>query len=128
MYSTIIIFYISCAGIVGMLLMKRAELKNSKQFFLSRLAVNTDGIVRRVYENIRYVLSHINVHNGLVLVQWVAFHVISSIRGLLIQIKDLAHSHPHSKKVIDMINGKGDFHQNGGASFYLKRIGHGTKK
>ncbi len=83
--------------------------------------------MRVSYLTVRFVISHINVHNGIVAVQWIAFHVLSAARSAYLYFRELAHSHPHSKKVIDMVTGKGEISAKGGASFYLKRIGETGK-
>ncbi len=121
-YATIIIFYVSLAGIITMLLMKRAEVKSGNKSLFSRMGTSTDQAVRLSYQMVRFVISHINVHNGIVALQWIAFHILSVARATYLYLRELAHAHPHSKKVIDMVTGKGDINQNGGASFYLKRI------
>lgn len=125
-YATII-FYVSFLGIIGMLWMKRIEVKREKKSILSRIGAPMDTVVSDVYDSVRFVISHINVHNSIVAVQWVAFHVLSAARRSYMRARELAHSHPHSKKVIDMVTGRGELNQNGGASFYLKRIGEEGK-
>ena len=121
--TTSIIFYLALFGLVGMIWMKYIETKRSKKYVLSRLADKTDHIVYRTYNGIRYVLSHINKHNAIALAQWGAFHVLSFVRRVYLYIHEMAHRHPHTKKVIDMVQGKGGAKPNGGTSFYLKRIG-----
>ena len=125
--TTTIIFYVSLAGIVGMLFMKHAEIKGGKPSLLSRTGAGADHAVRAGYQTVRFVISHINVHNGIVAVQWVAYHILSMARATYLYVRELAHSHPHSKKVIDMVTGKGEVSAKGGASFYLKRIGEAGK-
>ena len=122
MYSTEIIFYIALLGIIGMILLKRSELKNGKKYFLARLGDRTDHIVHDAYARVRFVLSHINKHNAIALAQWLAFHVLSFFQKVYLRLHALAHSHPHSKKVIDMVTGKGELKRTSGASFYLKQI------
>ena len=121
--TTTIIFYVSLLGIVMMLMMKRAEAKGGTKSLLSRLGARTDHAVYVSYLTVKFVISHINVHNGIVAVQWTAYHILSWTRAAYLRVRDLAHAHPHSKKVIDMVTGKGEVSAKGGASFYLKRIG-----
>jgi hypothetical protein len=127
MYTTIIIFYVALTGIVLMLVMKRAEAKGGNKSLLSRIGASADHAIRASGDGVRFVISHINVHNGIVAVQWVAFHVLSFVRSIYVNIRELAHAHPHSKKVIDMVTGKVELSAKGGASFYLKRIGETGK-
>jgi hypothetical protein len=121
--TTTIIFYVALAGIIGMLMMKRAEVKSGNKSILSRIGAGADHFVRVSHLTFRFVISHINVHNAIVAVQWIAYHILSAVRATYLRIRELAHAHPHSKKVIDMVTGKGEVSAKGGASFYLKRIG-----
>lgn len=111
-----------------MLTLKYVEIKRNRKSFLSRLADRTDYIFQAVYSKVRFVASHINKHNAIAVVQWVAFHVLSFFRAIYLYVRELAHRHPHSKKVIDMVTGKGEIRPNGAASFYLKQIAEETKK
>ncbi len=128
MYFATITFYIAFVGILGMLTLKYVEIKRNRKSFLSRLADRTDYIFQAVYSKVRFVASHINKHNAIAVVQWVAFHVLSFFRAIYLYVRELAHRHPHSKKVIDMVTGKGEIRPNGAASFYLKQIAEETKK
>ena len=115
-------FLISILCIVGMIYLKFYEIKTNKKSLLSLLAENTDHIFERIVKDIKFVILHVNKHNAIALVQWIAYHILSWIRGLYIKIKNRAHAHPHSKKVIDMLSGKCKIERNGGVSFYLKKI------
>lgn len=128
MYSAIIIFSIALFGIVVMLVGKHSEMKRGKKYFLSRVADNTDHIFQKTYAAVKTVSSHVNKKNAITLVQWIAFHILSFFRRLYLRIREAAHRHPHSKKVIDMVTGKIDVNQNGGSSFYLKQITEEAKK
>lgn len=128
MYFAIITFSIALLGIVAMLVGKHFEMKRSKKYFLSRVADTSDRIFQTAYAKIRFVLSHVNKRNAISLVQWVAFHVLSFFRTWYLRIREAAHRHPHSKKVIDMVTGKVDINQNGGSSFYIKQIMEEAKK
>jgi hypothetical protein len=128
MYFTIIIFSVALLGIIVMIVSKHFEIKGSKKYVLSRLADRTDYVFQTVYAKVRFIISHINRHNAIAYLQWIAFHILSFFRTLYIHIREAAHRHPHSKKVIDMVTGKIDVNQNGGASFYLKQIAEDAKK
>ena len=127
MDTTIIIFAIALIGIIGMIILKRAELTSGKKYFLSRLGENTDHIVHAAYDRVYRFFSHLNKNNFISSIQWVAYHVLSWIRGGYIWIRNHAHSHPHSKKVLDMVRGRGEV-KRGAASFYLKRIAEDPKE
>jgi hypothetical protein len=111
-----------------MLVLKHSEIKSGKKSILSRLGDDTDHIFQTAYAKVRFFISHINKRTFIVLAQWIAFHVLSFFRGIYLRIHAAAHRHPHSKKVIDMVTGKGEVDQNGGTSFYLKQIAEETKK
>jgi hypothetical protein len=115
-------FTISFVAILGMLLMKAREIKNQKKYFVSKIAVKTDNFFSEIFTNIKKLLSYINRHAFISLIQWFAYLVLSRARKVYIWAYNKAHEHPHSKKVIDMVRGKGDISKAGGASFYLKRI------
>jgi len=127
MYFATIIFSIALLGIIAMIVSKHFEIKGGKKYFLLRLADTTDYIFQTTYTKARFVISHINKRNAIAFVQWIAFHILSFFRTLYIHIREAAHRHPHSK-VIDMVTGKIDVNQNGGASFYLKQIAEEAKK
>jgi len=107
-------FFLALLGILGMVSFGQS---------LSKFTGKTDRLIETVYSKIRLFISHINRHTAIALVQWIAYHVLSWIRSLYIRVHRKAHAHPHSKKVIDMVRGKGEVEKNGGASFYLKSIG-----
>lgn len=98
------------------------ETKKGKKYFFSRLAEKTDHLFQKVYTAIKDTVAYINKHNLIALIQIIAYHILSWIRKAYLRIHEKAHAHPHSKKVIDMVKGKGEVHKSGGASFYLKRI------
>ena len=128
MYFFIIIFSIAFVAIIVMIVSKHFEMKAGRKYFLSRMADNTDYVFQTTYTRVRFVISHINKRNAIAFVQWIAFHILSFFRSLYLHIREAAHRHPHSKKVIDMVTGKIDVNQNGGASFYLKQIAEEAKK
>lgn len=116
-------FYISFAGIVAMISYKAAELNSGRKMFLSRWADKTNHIVHNVYAKVKLYISYINKKSGVALLQWIAYHILSWAREAYILLHRRAHAHPPSKKVIDMVRGRGEVKKNTGASVYLKRIG-----
>lgn len=119
-----IIFLIALLGIVGMLVLKARELKSGHKNFLSRAGESTDQHVHAAYDATRHFLSYFNRHTAIALAQWVAAHVLSYLRRAYIWGYHLAHRHPHSKKVIDMVRGKGEVDPNGNgtSSAFLNHI------
>lgn len=118
----IISFYVSLIGIVGMISIKSVEINSGKKSWVSRLSDNTNHLVHDAYDRTRTFISYINRKSALALVQWIAYHILSWAREFYIWAYHKAHAHAPSKKVIDMVRGKGKEYKGGGASFYLKRI------
>ena len=116
-----IVFAVALLGIVGMIVVKYGEIKTGRRFILSRIGERTDHIVHGAYDNVHYFISHINKQNAIASVQWVAYHILSWARNAYIVVRAKARRHPHSKRVIDMVAGRGEI-KKGGSSFYLKRI------
>jgi queuine/archaeosine tRNA-ribosyltransferase len=123
-----IIFFISLVAIIGMIFLKSAEMKSGKKSLLSRAGGTTDHFFHAAYAKVRFTLSHLNKNNGVNFLQWIAYHILSVFHKLFVYIREKAHRHPHSKKVIDMVTGKGEVNQHGGSSFYLKKIAEETKE
>jgi serine/threonine-protein kinase RIO1 len=105
-----------------MLWMKRLELVSGKKYFLSDLANKNDHIFNKLHNDIRNVISYFNKHTFIAFTQWIAAGILSWLRNLYIKLFHIARKYPHSKKVIDMVQGKGEVNVNGGASFFLKKI------
>ncbi len=127
--SSIIAFYISFIGIIGMISFKARELKTGKKSFISRLSGYTNHIIHDYYARLVGVLKYINRRSALAFVQWIAYHVLTWARNLYIWAYKKAHAHAPSKKVIDMVRGKGEINRNAGSSFYLKSItGNGMEE
>lgn len=116
-------FFISFLGIIFMIWFKSYELKVGKRLILAHLAQKTDLKIHLAYQATRTYLSYFNRKSAVALVQWMAYHILSWARSFYILIHRKAHAHPPSKKVIDMVRGRGQVERGGGASFYLKRIG-----
>jgi hypothetical protein len=115
-------FYISLVGILGMIGLRSFEIRSGKRPWLSRLADNTDHLVHDFFGKVTRGISYINKKSAVALIQWIAYHILSWARKVYIWAHRKAHAHPPSKKVIDMVRGKGEVKKNGGASVYLKRI------
>lgn len=101
---------------------KALELRSGKQSWISRIASLTNHIFHDYFNRIKTFISYFNRKTALALIQLIAYHVLSWAREAYIWAYKKAHSHAPSKKVIDMVRGKGEVNTNGGASFYLKRI------
>jgi len=115
-------FYISFVGILGMLGFKALELRSGKKSWISRIADMTNHIVHDYFDKIKKFISYFNRKSALALIQWIAYHILSWAREVYIWAYKKAHAHGPSKRVIDMVRGKGEVNTNGGASFYLKQI------
>lgn len=115
-------FTISLFAIVGMLTMKAHEIKTQNINFISNFMKKSDSFFASLFSDIRKGVSYINRHTFITLVEWLAYLVLSKARKIYIWAYNKAHEHPHSKRVIDMVRGKGEISKAGGASFYLKRI------
>ncbi|MDB5259566.1 MAG: hypothetical protein JWO73_774 [Candidatus Taylorbacteria bacterium] len=126
--AAIIIFIIALLGIVGMIFLKMQQLKTGQKSVLSKLGEGGDHHVHAAYDKVKFFLSHINKRTGIALMQWIAFHILSWVRNLYLRIREKAHRHPHSKKVIDMVTGRGEVSKNKGSSFYIKHIASETIK
>jgi hypothetical protein len=118
----IISFYVSFATIVAMVSAKSFQISSGKENLLNKLSGKTDVTVHSVYWNIKKFFSYFNRKSAIALVQYIAYHILSWGRKTYHWVWNKAHTHPPSKKVIDMVRGKGDVEKPGGASFYLKQI------
>ena len=128
-YMTVeIIFFISLIGIIVMIVLKSVELRSGKKSLFSRMGKPTDHVVNAAHGKVRFAVSHINKHNAVNFLQWIAYHILSVVHRLFVWVREKAHRHPHSKKVIDMVKGKVEINQNGGSSFFLKKIAEETKE
>lgn len=120
--TSIISFYISLLGILGMIGFKMSEKRTGKKSWISKIADKTNDRVHGYFNALRKFLSYINRRSALALVQYIAYHILSWARNLYIWAYKKAHAHAPSKKVIDMVRGRGEIKRNGGSSFYLKSI------
>jgi hypothetical protein len=105
-----------------MLGLKVAEIRSNKKTLISKIAEKTDDTVWKYYINTKKILSYINRKSAIALIQWIAYYILSWARRAYIWAHRKAHAHPPSKKVIDMVRGRGEIKKNGGVSFFLKSI------
>jgi hypothetical protein len=125
--STIISFYISILAIFGMIGFKAIEVRSGKKSWISRIADSTNHIFHNMFDTVKKLTSYINKKSAIALIQWIAYHILSWARETYIWAYKKAHAHGPSKKVIDMVRGRGEISKNGGASFYLKSISANDK-
>ena len=121
MYTLIIIFYVSLAGMVGMVLLKRREVKTGMPNIVSRAGSNVDHIFHAIFAAVRRGLSHINRGTFIRFVHWIAVHVLKLVRSVYVNAKDKALAHPHGRKLLNAVRGRGEVKDHG-ASFYLRKI------
>ncbi len=121
MYTLVIIFYTSFAGIILMLLLKRHEARTGRPTIVSRLGRGSDRFFHGVFDGIGRFFSYLNRHTFTALGNWIVFHVLVRIRKIYVALKARFLAHPHGKKMIDAIRGRGEVRDHG-ASFYLRRI------
>ncbi len=122
MNPAIISFSVSLVGIIAMIALKERRLRMDTRSKFSFVSNKVDGKIRLTYSHARTFISYFNRKSAIALVQWIAYHILSWARALYIWAHKKAHAHPPSKKVIDMVRGKGEVDKIGGASFYLKKI------
>jgi len=121
MYTTITIFYISLVGMILLILLKRREVLTGERSFVSKLGEGSDHIFAAFFHGIRRGISYINKHTFIALAQWIAFHILVHVRKVYVEIKHLWLKNTHTRKVLDMVRGKGEVSKHG-VSFYLRRI------
>ena len=105
-----------------MLVLKNRELSMGKQSVIARLGERTDSTFQATWIKVRYYFAHVNATNAIGSVQWLAFHFLTLLKKMYIKLHEFAYGNPHSKKVIDMVKGRGVEHTRGAASFFLKKI------
>ncbi|MEI6396749.1 MAG: hypothetical protein WCO48_01605 [Candidatus Taylorbacteria bacterium] len=121
MYTTITIFYVSLVGIIVLILLKRREVLTGERSIVSRLGEGSDHVFAAFFRGIRRGISYINKHTFIALAQWLAFHVLVHVRKVYVEIKHIWLQNIHTRKVLDMVRGKGEIRKHG-VSFYLRRI------
>ena len=125
--TTIISFYVSILAIFGMIGFKAIEIRSGKRMLISRIADSTNHIFHNMFATVKKLISFLNKKTAIALIQWIAYHVLSWARSTYIWAYKKAHAHGPSKKVIDMVRGRGEVSKNGGTSFYLKSISANDK-
>jgi len=83
--------------------------------------VRSDSFFHDIFSKVHRTLSYINRHTFISLAQWIAYHILRHIRSGYLKVSDRAHEYPHTKKVLDMVKGRGEVRKHG-SSVYLKRI------
>jgi hypothetical protein len=120
--TSVISFYVSILGIIGMITFKLVEIRSGKKAWFFKIIDSKNHIMHDFFVKMKKHASYINRKSAIALIQWIAYHILSWARKTYIWAYKKAHAHPPSKKVIDMVRGKGEIKKTGGASFYLKRI------
>jgi hypothetical protein len=126
MYTLITIFYVSLAGMIAMVVLKRHENKTGRPNLVSRAGAGTDQLFQSVYGSTKHGLSYVNRKTFTAIGQWIAFHILKAVRGVYVSVKDRFISHPQGKKLIDAVRGRGDVTEHG-ASFFLRQIAEDGK-
>ena len=121
MYILISIFYISLIGIISMILIKRAEMKNGELSLADKIESSVEVALSNIYTKIVAYSKLLNRQTFVALVQFLTFHVLLRIRNIYVNIKHRTLQNPHGKRMIDAVRGRGEI-KNHGASFYLRRI------
>lgn len=122
MITASISFFVALLGIISMIYLKARRLEMDARSRFSFVSDKVDGKIRNTFSGVRTFISYFNRKSALALVQWIAYHILSWVKKAYLWIHEKAHAHPHSKKVIDMVQGKGEVDSTGGASFYLKNL------
>lgn len=121
MYILISIFYISLIGIIAMIFIKRAEMKNGELSLADKIESSVEVALSNIYAKIVAYSKLLNRQTFVALVQFLTFHVLLRIRNIYVNIKHRTLQNPHGKRMIDAVRGRGEI-KNHGASFYLRRI------
>ena len=121
MYIYISIFYISLAGIIAMIMIKRREVLSGQRTNLSSLGYSLDNNLHNLSQRIRLGIRYFNRKTLFAIFNILAYHVLLRVRKIYVEIKHRTLLNPHGKKLIDAVRGRGEV-RNHGASFYLRRI------
>ena len=105
----------------AMVLLKRREVVTGHASLVSRAGAGVDHIFHAVFGTVRRGLSYVSRKNAVLLMHWIAFHVLKFVRGIYVDIKAKTLSTPTGRKLIDAVRGRGEIRDHG-ASFYLRRI------
>jgi hypothetical protein len=104
-----------------MIYLKARRLKMDARSQFSFVSAKVDHNIRAAYQKVRVFFSYFNRKSAVALLQWIAYHILSWMRAAYLWIQEKAHAHPPSKRVIDMVRGRGNVDSTG-ASFYLKNL------
>lgn len=121
MYTLITIFYVSILAMLAMVLFKRREVMTGEASVVSRIGAGTDHVFSAVFVFCRKYLAYANRRNLVLVMHWLAFHILKFVRGIYVELKAQTLAHPTGKRLIDAVRGRGDV-KSTGASFYLRRI------
>ncbi|MEI8249110.1 MAG: hypothetical protein WCG07_01285 [Candidatus Taylorbacteria bacterium] len=127
MYTLIITFYISLILVILMIWNKHHEVTSGHPSVLSRWGTKTDNFFNSIFAHIKKGFSYLNKHTFIALAQWMTFHVLVRVRKVYVYLKHQFISHPHGKRMIDAVRGRGEVKDHG-ASFYLRRISRTIEK
>ncbi len=116
-----IVFFGSFAGIILMIVLKARRLKLEVRSKFSFISAKVDAKIRRAFAATGRFFSYFNRKSAVALGHLIAYHVFAAGHALYRWTHKKLHAHPHSKRMINMVQGKGEV-EKGGASFYLKRI------
>ncbi len=111
---TLIIFIASGLGIVALLGHKYFELTTGKKTFISHASTYTNTHVTKGAK----VVKSVNMVNITKIVGWIIAYSIYLLRKLFIYLQNKSYS----KKIVDVVSGKGTEKNTSGASVFLKRI------
>ena len=111
---TLIIFIASGLGIVALLGHKHFELSTGKRTFISHATNYTNSHVTKSVK----AAQAVNMENLTKLVGLVVAHSILLLKKFSIYIQNRSYS----KKIVDVVSGKGAEKNTSGASIFLKRI------
>lgn len=123
-------FGIALVLILGMFGIKSAELRSGRRSWLSRMGSGTDHFFMALSHKLATFFSYFNRKTAIALSQWIAYKIISTMRHVYHKLHDLAHLHPHTKRVIDMVHGRAPVGngERGAPSAYLRRVSEETKE
>lgn len=111
---TFIIFIVSGLGIVALIGHKHFEISTGKKTFITHASGYTNVHVNKGTK----AFQAVNMENATKIVGWVIAHSILILRKLFIYLQNRSYS----KKIVDVVSGKGVDKNTSGASVFLKRI------
>lgn len=111
---TFIIFIVSGLGIVALIGHKHFEISTGKKTFITHASGYTNAHVNKGAK----VFQSVNMDNATKIVGWIIAYSILILRKLFIYLQNRSYS----KKIVDVVSGKGVEKSTSGASVFLKRI------